>query len=322
MLNQEFFPKQLPSRPSGYYAHLIMLRVTEGYALFQTDGELNRARVAAGSTNTTPMTRITLFKRKQTTPERLHGRELLRRYNLISSNCKYNEEHCGQCVDCVVYGFAIGDKGSEKSKIFSDSAYSLTDYANSHETFTFNAPYEDGTMSEQGEVSSRINSQDHVRPQTIFPSVVATRDLTLSLFNYVLLNVLGTRRYGATTTRGGTMRNHLLAIVLADGEIFSNLSFTQALYDSLMAADAIHDHDPVNVNEAMQHACNLIPQLLQLDGVRTTQVLMGEDLEAYINQLFALDEQQALAMFQQATAEAKAYYEVNIAKKDKKADKK
>src|SRR5690606_3921618 len=78
MLDTSFFHSELPARPMGKYAHIVLLRVTEGYALFQTDGELNRARVSAGTRDQRAMTRIALFKRKQTTPERLSGRELLR----------------------------------------------------------------------------------------------------------------------------------------------------------------------------------------------------------------------------------------------------
>src|SRR5215813_14181870 len=84
MFNREWFPKEVMPKPSGYYAHIILLRVTDSYALFQTDGELNTARVKAGEQNTDIITRIEMFKRKQTTPERLTGRELLRHYGFLS----------------------------------------------------------------------------------------------------------------------------------------------------------------------------------------------------------------------------------------------
>jgi CRISPR-associated protein Csc2 len=321
MLNTDFFLTELPPRPMGKYAHIVMLRVTEGYALFQTDGELNRARVAAGVADTTPMTRVTLFKRKQTTPERLNGRELLRSYGLLSTSenendpdgCIYNVKSCRKCPDCITYGFAIGDGGSEKSKVYSDTAFSLTDYAVSHEVFTLNAPYEDGTMSHQGEVSSRINQQDHVKPQVIFPSVLTTRDLTPALFGYVLQNVLRTTRYGATTTRGGVMRNHVVAIVLSDGEIFSNLLFTQRLHDVLKPSG----NDPVVVSAASSAAEQLIPSMLMDDSVRDAQVLMGEDLTAFLNGVLAMGEDAVRAMLQQARQECEAYHGAYIAKKKK-----
>ncbi|MBL8130857.1 MAG: type I-D CRISPR-associated protein Cas7/Csc2 [Anaerolineae bacterium] len=329
MLNTRFFHTELPARPMGRYAHIVLLRVTEGYALFQTDGELNRARVAAGAGGAnagTAMTRIALFKRKQTTPERLNGRELLRHYNVLSDSndekdenaCIYNVKACRKCPDCITYGFAIGDGGSEKSKVYSDTAFSLTDYASSHEVFTLNAPFEDGTMSEQGVVSSRINSQDHVKPQTIFPAVITTRDLTLPLFEYVLGNVIRTTRYGATTTRGGTMRNHIAAIVLSDGEIFSNLLFTQRLYDLLAENNILMPNEPVPVQTTLEAAAIVVPQLLDEDGVRNQQVLMGDDLTAYLDSIRGQDENTMHTVLQQAAHEALTYHDKYVAKQGKK----
>jgi CRISPR-associated protein Csc2 len=321
MLNTSFFHTELPPRPMGKYAHIVMLRVTEGYALFQTDGELNQVRVAAGTLDTNPMTRITLFKRKQTTPERLNGRELLRSYGILSASedekdpdsCIYNVKSCRKCPDCITYGFAIGDGGSEKSKVYSDTAFSLTDYAVSHEVFTLNAPYEDGTMSDQGEVSSRINQQDHVKPQVIFPSVITTRDLTLNLFGYVLQNVLRTTRYGASTTRGGVMRNHVVAIVLSNGEIFSNLLFTQRLYDVLSPTGG----EPVAVNEAIRAAEQLVPALLAEDSVFDAQVLIGADLGSFLDDVRSMDESALGELLQGARQECEVYHGNYIAKKRK-----
>lgn len=208
-LNTDWFPKAVPGKPSGHYAHIVVLRETTSYAIFQTDGELNTARISSGLAHPEPMTRLTIFKRKQTTPERLTGRELLRRYEFLSSEpydekkkstvdangrliCDYNVQFCNQCPDCITYGFAIGDSGSEKSKVITDTAYSLTDYAASHETFTLNAPYESGTMSREGQVTSRINEADHVKPQVLFPTVITVRDATAALFEYVVNNVIRT----------------------------------------------------------------------------------------------------------------------------------
>jgi len=313
MLNLDFFHKELPPRPMGKYAHIVILRETKGYALFQTDGELNRARVSAGVQDETeaPMTRIVLFKRKQTTPERLNGRELLRNLNLMSEECKYNVESCKQCADCVTYGFAVGDGGSEKSKVYSDTAFSLTDYASSHEVFTLNAPYEDGTMSEHGVVTSRINQQDHVKPQVFFPSVMTTRDLTSNLFFYVLNNVMRTERYGATTTRGGTVKNHIVAIILSDGEIFSNLLFTQHLYDVIGHTG----NDPVKLSVAIDKANQVIPNLLRDNNTRQQQVLMGADLDSFLNDIRQMSDEDILAALQQATRDCETYNGKYIAKK-------
>ncbi|BAZ49561.1 CRISPR-associated protein Csc2 [Nostoc sp. NIES-4103] len=131
-----------------------------------------------------------MFKRKQTTPERLAGRELLRGLNLTTADeankdkyCEYNgEKSCKKCPDCIIYCFAIGDSGSERSKVYSDSAFSLSAYEQSHRSFTFNAPFEGGTMSEAGEMRSSINELDHVIPEVTFPAVETLRDSTYEGF--------------------------------------------------------------------------------------------------------------------------------------------
>ncbi|HQH37169.1 MAG TPA: type I-D CRISPR-associated protein Cas7/Csc2 [Anaerolineae bacterium] len=332
-LNSDWFLTKVPGKPMGRYAHIIMVRVTDSYPLFQTDGELNTARVNGGVANTELITRLTLFKRKQSTPERLVGRELLRRYGLLSSDagetggkklvgddglpiCDYNVQFCTTCPDCISYGFAIGDSGSEKSKVITDTAYSLTSYDHSHEAFTLNAPYEDGTMTRYGEVTSRINEQDHIQPQVIFPSVVTTRDLTENLFLYVLGNVLRARRYGAQTTRTGKLHNQVVAVALTDGEIFSNLLFTQRLYDALKAAGAINPPDPLDPELVFVQAQKLVPTLLHEDGVVVDQLLIGEALTTLLTELTALNSEDAgvMALLNAAFQDSRAYHQAWIAK--------
>jgi len=334
-LKRDWFLSQVPGKPMGRYAHIITVRVTDSYPLFQTDGELNTARVNSGAANADPMTRVTMFKRKQSTPERLVGRELLRRYGLISGEeagekketgadglpiCDYNVKFCTQCPDCITYGFAIGDAGSEKSKVITDTAYSLTSYEHSHEAFTLNAPYEDGTMARHGEVTSRINEQDHVQPQVVFPSVITTRDLTENLFLYVLNNIQRAKRYGAQTTRTGRMQNHIVAVVLADGEIFSNLLFTQKLYDALMASDKINPPDPIDPQAVVTAAQEIIPELLRADRVAVDQMLVGKGLETLLDEVSAISSKDASMkdLLKKAFADSQAYHQAWIAKSGKK----
>lgn len=345
MLNTSFFPTSVPPRPAGRYAHIVLLRETDSYSLFQTDGELNTARVHAGVSQAELITRITMFKRKQTTPERLIGRELLRRYGLVSGEqsdpqdkgkkadergvavdraglpiCDYNVDFCKQCPDCISYGFAIGDAGSEKSKVYSDTAYSLSAFDASHEAFTLNAPYEGGTMSRKGEVTSRINEQDHVRPQTLFPAIITLRDVTAPLFLYVLGNVLRARRYGAQTTRTGTMTNHVLGIVLADGEICSNLHLTQRLYDALIEREAISPAQPVAVPVALDAARTLLPTLVAEDRVAVSQQLLATELAAFLDELGARTrgEDSMRELLQAAARDSASYHAAYVQKKGKK----
>lgn len=269
-----YFLHAIPKAPEGRYAHIILIRETESYSVFQTDGTLNIANVKRGLQETTPLIRLAMFKRKQTSPERLTGRELLRRSGVTQNQndkakpkyCDYNEHFCQSCPDCVYYGFAIGDAGAEKSKIYVDTAYSINGYDESHQQFSFNALFEKGNMSQKGKVRSSFGEQDHIVPQVYFPSVVTVKDVTVNSFAYVLNNLLRTKRYGAQTTRTGRIANRIVGIVFADGEIFSNLKLTQAIYDRLSEKGQL-EVTPLKQEDVIVNAKAAIPKLLSDDGV-------------------------------------------------------
>jgi CRISPR-associated protein Csc2 len=314
------FQESIPRIPGAKYAHFVVLRETDSYAVFKTDGELNVARVRAGLAEPKVISRLVLFKRKQTTPERLTGRELLRRYGIYDhikaqyktfkdkelGDCAYNENPCGGCPDCVVYGYAIGDSGSEKSKIFIDSAYAIPAYEESHGTFTLNAPYEDGTMTRGTDTTNRFSEQDHVLPQVPFPSVVTLRDPSPNTFLYVLNNLYRTKRYGAQTTRTGQMRNKVLAVIFADGEIFSNLRLTQKMYDLL--GDKL---PPYNLDILKDKTEEATEALIREDGV-LYELLKGDALISLQNEAQSIlsDEATFQEWLNALTQETLAYAEL------------
>jgi CRISPR-associated protein Csc2 len=320
----DVFHTSIPAVPMGKYAHFIVLRETNSFALFQTDQQLNFAKVNAGRENSKAISRIVMFKRKQTTPERLTGRELLRRYGLVQGEdsgkeryCEYNSaDFCKVCPDCVYYGFAIGSEGSERSKVMVDSAFSLTDFDYSHQAFTFNAPYEHGTMSKEGETKSSFGEQDHVLPQIVFPAVVTIHDPTEAEFIYVLNNLLRTKRYGAQTTRTGSLENHLIGIVFSDGEIFSNLKLTQTLYDKL-GDQTTAPHDVRALTQIIEGE---LDGLLKVDGVTVHLKLTGDALAQLTGELGELVSQETrLSEFlQQAYRETEQYARTHGAKQEKK----
>jgi len=300
------FHQEIPKLPMGKYAHIIVLRETNSFALFQTDGELNLSRVSLGRQEQTLATRIVLFKRKQSTPERLTGRELLRRYELVTA-CKYNTaDFCKRCPDCIYYGFAIGNEGSERSKVLVDSAFSVTGYDMSHQQFTFNAPSENGTMSEDGKMKTALGEQDYVVPQVYFPSIVTLKDPTEAEFIYVLNNILRTRRYGAQNTRTGTVENIVAGVVFADGEIFSNLELTQALYDQMPTEQRVKT--PLQRQAVRDALDTVVPTLLKEDSV-IWSLFAGERLDTLLQETLQItsDEARLRAVLTQANAESQHY---------------
>jgi CRISPR-associated protein Csc2 len=322
-LDSKFFHDEIPAKPMGKYAHFITVRVTESYPLFQTDGELNKARVSAGIEDKTQISRLAMFKRKQSTPERLTGRELLRNYKIGDwEKCDYNVDFSKTTPDCILYGFAIGDSGSEKSKVVVDTAYSITPFDDSHLNFTLNAPFESGTMSRQGEVTSRINSQDHILPQVFFPSIVTLKDPTETGFIYVFNNILRTRHYGAQTTRTGRVRNELIGVIFADGEIVSNLRWTQKIYDLMSAAGKINPPDPLNENDVLTHANRAITELMEGECISHRDFL-GESFNSLLAEVKSIssDETKLQAMLTQANTESTAYAQKHILKSSEKGKK-
>ncbi len=320
----DVFQRDIPKLPMGKYAHIITLRETNSFALFQTDGELNLSRVSKGRTKESQdqVQRIVLFKRKQSTPERLTGRELLRRYGLVET-CEYNSANfCKRCPDCIYYGFAIGDKGSERSKVLVDSAFSVTGYDTSHQQFTFNAPYENGTMSEAGKMKTALGEQDYVVPQVYFPSIITVKDPTEAEFVYVLNNVLRTRRYGAQNTRTGTVQNTITALVFADGEIFSNLYLSQAVYDALSPEQ--RTKTPLQRSAVLEAMNTVVPTLLKEEGV-VTRTFTNDSLQAILNETLQVtsDEGRLKLLLTQANEETNRYAQMyGVAAKDTKAAKK
>jgi CRISPR-associated protein Csc2 len=274
-----------------------------------------------------------MFKRKQSTPERLVGRELLRNYGFMTAEeCEYNVSFAMNNPDCIIYGFAIGDSGSEKSKVVVDTAFSITPFDNAHETFTLNAPYENGTMASKGEKKSegkldgeigtttaRINQQDHIKPQVFFPSIVTLKDPTEAGFLYVFNNILRTRHYGAQTTRTGRLRNELIGVVFADGEITSNLRWTQAIYDEMNLAEKLRSPDPLNEDEVMAAATTTIQALMEEEFIVHTDFI-GNSFTPMLNEVKTLirSEEGMQSILQQADAEAKDYAKKHIKNQDKK----
>jgi CRISPR-associated protein Csc2 len=317
----KFFHDAIPYKPMGKYVHFLTIRITESYPLFQTDGELNKARVSAGITDKTPISRLSMFKRKQSTPERLVGRELMRAHGLVTAEeCEYNVKFAMNNPDCIIYGFAIGDSGSEKSKVVVDTAFSITPFDETHETFTLNAPFENGTMSEKGIVTSRINQQDHIKPQVFFPSIVTLKDPTEASFLYVFNNILRTRHYGAQTTRTGRVRNELVGVVFSDGEIVSNLRWTQAIYDAMHASGQLNTSDPLSEADVLLAATATIESLMGNEFIVHTD-LLGDKFQPVLSEVKALlgDEKSLKSVLQQADQEAKAYFKAHIEKPKKPA---
>jgi CRISPR-associated protein Csc2 len=227
--------------PRGRYVTLVLVRHTESETIFRTEGSgegLVKDTVQAGLSDQRPIRRVVISKRKQTAVERRTGRELLRAHTLLhpagrsGEPCALNTNApCGKCIDCYLYGFAVGGGGAQRSRVLTDDAYSIAPASQVTDKRTFNAIFETGTMRDGERVSSAINEDEFVRPGVHFLDMETLKDVTLGELQYVIGNVLRSTRYGAISSRQGRIQNTIAQIIFTDTELFSNLELTQAVYD-------------------------------------------------------------------------------------------
>lgn len=229
--------------PKGRFISLVVLRKTQSETIFRTEGSgepMCSEFVSAGITDTTIIQRLVMTKRKQVAPERRYGREFLRAQELLHTNkdgslCSLNTNSpCEMCVDCFLYGFAAGGGGAQKSRIWTEDAFTVLPATGVLGDRTINAIYENGTMRDQnGNASTALNTSEYIKPSVHFLDVVTLKDVTADELRYVIGNILLTTRYGAVSSRVGRMENQILGIFGSITELPSSLELVQAVYDVL-----------------------------------------------------------------------------------------
>lgn len=290
--------------PHGRYVSLLVIRKTESETIFRTEGSgegLVKEIVMAGATNATPMRRVVISKRKQTAVERRTGRELLREHDLLKMAIANKKEQicalntnapCGKCIDCMLYGFAVGGGGAQKSRVMTDDAYSIGPVAQVTGRRTFNATFDNGTMRNPltGAASTSINEDEYVLPETHFLDIETLKDVTVGELQYVIGNILRSSRYGAISSRLGRVQNTLAAIIFSDTEIFSNLELTQHVYDLLKSSSREQDEldfplSDEQVRKAVSEATNAL--LTRIVG-RAPLVLRDDILQRVLDETISL----------------------------------
>ncbi len=208
-------------------------------------------------------------------------------------DCYLTEGLCTHCPDCLTYGYAaVEGEGARKSRIMTDSCFSVRPYQLIQKRINFNV------INEKDHTSGTITKYDYTIPSVFLPSVITTIDLTANEFTYILGNVLRTARYGKESTRQGTIRNHVLAIAFSDVELFANLEFTQGLYDAFTADESIDlSAGYLSLQEFEKHAPKTI-QVLTADAVGRLEFVQGDDLSTLLKDVRQLNQdEQALATF-------------------------
>jgi len=256
--------------PKGRFIGLVILRTTQSETIFRTEGTgepMCREFVQAGiSTDQRIIERLVMTKRKQIAPERRRGREFLRAYGLLYASkkeeliCSLNTNApCEMCVDCFLYGFAAGGGGAQKSRVWTEDAFSLLPANDLLGDRTLNGVYENGTMrlrrgdeDEKEKASKSLNTSEYIKPGVHFLDVVTLKDITADELRYVLGNILLTSRYGAVSSRVGRMENQILSAFGGITELPSSLELVQSIHDVMSTREELLEH-PLNKDTLINH---------------------------------------------------------------------
>jgi CRISPR-associated protein Csc2 len=284
------------NNPQGRYVSLLLVRRIESEAIFRTEGSgeaQNKEFVHAGLEDQALIRRVVISKRKQTAAERRTGRELLRRNELLYEGkdgpCALNTNNpCEQCIDCMLYGYAAGGGGAQKSRVITDDAFSLHPASTVTDVRTFNAPFEDGTPwnREQEQRMTGLGADEYVKPEAVFLEIETLKDVTPDELRYVLGNLLRTARYGAISSRIGKVKNILAGVAFSDCELFSNLELTQATYDRLKG-DIEELEFPLDTEAVIAAVQDVAPALSE-HVVGQVVWMPSSDIKSLMDELVAL----------------------------------
>lgn len=250
-----FLAEQYENFPKGRTIGIVVLRTTQSETIFRTEGTgepMCSEYVQAGllPEHDFSIPRLVMTKRKQIAPERRKGREFLRSHNLLynapkgDTVCALNTNApCEMCIDCFLYGFAAGGEGAQKSRVWTEDAFSVLPATELISDRTINAIFETGTMrDEKGNASTALNTSEYIKPGVHFVDIVTFKDVTANEFRYALGNILLTTRYGAVSTRVGRMENKVLGIFGGIAELPSSLELVQGIYDQLITNGKSLEH--------------------------------------------------------------------------------
>ena len=228
---------EMTTQPQNNFTNILVLRELESHAVFTTDGQsadLADVAVSADGQRETYLPGL-MFMRKQTGSDRRFAKALQRDYlSDVDCSMKVNEM-CQECPECILYGSAASSDAEKAlsitSRVMYDTAYTLRDASAVIDEKFQNAPGDEYAKKAQ----PTIREPDFFEPGTLFPSVVTLRDATPEELAFVLGITKKNKRYGATTSRLGRVKNHVLGVYTGSEEGPANLELTREVLRRVQA---------------------------------------------------------------------------------------
>lgn len=283
---------ELSNSPRNNYTSIVVLRELESHAVFTTNGQ--DADVATTSLShdgeSVEYSPGLMFMRKQTGSDRRFGKALQRRVLGIEDTMNVNQMNQSS-PESVLYGSAASESEetiSVTSRVMYDTAYTVRDASAVIDEKFQNAPGDDFAK----DATSAVREPDFFEPGTLFPSVITLRDATPEEVLFVLGITQQNKRYGATTTRLGRVKNHVTDIYVGSEEGPANLELSKALakrfseetggLEDTVLASSINAEDAQTylVEEYAHLSEELHTEQLSGGSLQTVLQTAREDLEA------------------------------------------
>jgi len=138
------------------------------------------------------------------------------------------EELCGECPDCMTFGYAVKDESdyNVKSRVEGDLFIATSPEQKSVVVRTFNSVDEVTKTTfigtEEGRRTGALFRLSLVREGTIFVGKIAMKDISLNDFLLKMATLATVSRIGGRTTHFGTIKVHIPAILFSRYEISSS----------------------------------------------------------------------------------------------------
>jgi len=260
--------EELTNKPENNYVSILVLRELESNAVFTTNGQ--DADLGTIGLNDDEYSPVLMFMRKQSGSDRRFAKSMQREM-LDDVECTMDvNEMCQECPECVMYGSAASSSDrniSITSRVMYDTAYTLRDAKKIVEEKFQNAPGDNYSQETSGEEAmTGIREPDFVQPGTMFPSVITLKDATPEEVAFFLSTTMKNKRYGATSSRQGRTKNHILGIYTGDEEGPSNLAVTKKTIELLGEETVEQDTlDSETVKEKIKQAFDQLVEDDRLD---------------------------------------------------------
>lgn len=302
---------ELIHAPENNYTNILVLRELKSHAVFTTNGQdADIATVHLSTENdSVEYSPGLMFMRKQTGSDRRLGKSLQRDLVDIEDTMDVNKMNQSS-PESVLYGSAASDSEdsaiSVTSRVMYDTAYTVRDASAVIDEKFQNAPGDEYAK----EATTAIREPDFFEPGTLFPSVITLRDATPEEVAFVLGVTLRNKRYGATTTRLGRVKNHVLDVYVGSEEGPANLELSQALVEGFAdiegsLEDVVHA-GALDASIAKKSLRTAFDELCETESISLTSI--GDEMVRDLRTTAADDEALAEILETQAST-AEAYIE-------------